>query len=91
MKFKEIKIVFTWCLYRRFIGLIHSNVHFSGRQDLMGTIVVGMVVVGVVIIAMGVSVVMVVVTIATGVSVVMVLVMVEMAVVVEMVMAVMVL
>lgn len=78
MKFKEIKSVCTWCLYRRFIGLIHSNVHFSGRQDLMGTIVVGMVVVGVVIRAMGAS-------------VVMVLVMVEMAVVVEMVMAVMVL
>lgn len=79
MKFKEIKIVFTWCLYRRFIGLIHSNVHFSGRQDMMGTIVVGMVVVGVVVIR------------AMGASVVMVLVMVEMAVIVEMVMALMVL
>lgn len=79
VKFKEIKIVFTWCLYRRFIGLLHSNVHFSGRQDMMEMIAVGMVVAGVVVIR------------AMGVSVVMVVVIVEVAVIVEMVMAVMVL
>lgn len=75
VKFKEIKILFTLCLYSRFIGRIHSNMHFSGRQDTtVMMVVVGMVV----IIVMGVSVVMVVVTV-------------EMAVIVEMVMAVMVL
>lgn len=69
VKFKEIKILFTLCLYSRFIGLIHSNMDFSGRQDMMGMMVVRMVV----IIVMGVSVVMVVVTVEMAVIVEMVM------------------